>query len=443
MNVPNHEPPQGYICYRCQEKGHWIQLCPTNDDPDFEKKPRVKRTTGIPRSFLKTIDKPPALLANDGTVDDTKAPSGIMINAEGQYVIAEPDKKSWEQFQAKTKTSAAAQKAAAQGDKELQERGLECSMDKRIFIDPMKTPCCGKTFCNTCITDALIESDFTCPACQADDVLIDNLIPDTEVSKKIEEYLEEKNAKKESELSSPNSPTVVAVDSPVTAPVEEETSTAVKSPSPTSVQASPRAKSATPEKESTPPKESDEVSAVSKKRPAEEELENPKDPKGPKVLQDQQVEAPNMMNMPMMTGFGGMPNMFANGNDMSHMGMMNNFGMGNPMMGAMGMNVNMGMNPMMNFGGMPGMGMMGMGGMPNMAMGMGMMNGMGGNMMNGMGMNSGYNGNVQGQFSNQQKTVFAQPLPSEEDSPYMRKPVNPHRHQGRQRRVRPSDYREL
>jgi protein MPE1 len=47
------------------------------------------------------------------------------------------------------------------------------------------------------------------------------------------------------------------------------------------------------------------------------------------------------------------------------------------------------------------------------------------------------------QFSNQQKTVFAEPLPNEEDNAYFRKPVNPHRHQGRQRRIRPSDYREL
>jgi hypothetical protein len=80
----------GYVCYRCGEKGHWIKECPTNDDPNFENKPRIKRTTGIPRSFLKTVDKP--ALTGDGT-DDAKPPSGIMVNAEGQFVIAEPDSK--------------------------------------------------------------------------------------------------------------------------------------------------------------------------------------------------------------------------------------------------------------------------------------------------------------------------------------------------------------
>jgi len=98
------------------------------------------------------------------------------------------------------------------------------------------------------------------------------------------------------------------------------------------------------------------------------------------------------------------------------------------------------MNPMM---GMYGMGMMnGMGGMGMMNGGMnGQLNGN----MNGGGLNAGANGNgiAPGQFSNQQKTIFAEPLPNEEDNAYFRKPVNPHRHQGRQRRARPSDYREL
>ena len=66
QNVPDHEPPNGYICYRCGNKGHWIQLCPTNDDPDFDNRPRVKRTTGIPRSFLQKVDKSVILAANRG-----------------------------------------------------------------------------------------------------------------------------------------------------------------------------------------------------------------------------------------------------------------------------------------------------------------------------------------------------------------------------------------
>lgn len=116
-----------------------------------------------------------------------------MVNAEGDFVIAEPDKASWEQFQAKANSSSTANAPLAE-NKEVQEQGLECSIDKKMFIEPMKTPCCQKTFCNDCITNALIESDFVCPACQSEGVLIDDLQPDEETSKKIQEYLKEKES---------------------------------------------------------------------------------------------------------------------------------------------------------------------------------------------------------------------------------------------------------
>jgi protein MPE1 len=468
-NVPDHEPPTGYICYRCGEKGHWIQVCPTNEDPNFDNKPRVKRTTGIPRSFLKTVEKPVAL-SGDGTTDDVKPPSGVMVNAEGEFVIAEPDKASWEQFQAKTKSSAAAQRAAALGDKELQDRGLECSIDKRIFIDPMKTPCCEKTYCNDCITNALIESDFTCPGCQTDGVLIDDLKPDDETSTKIKRYLEEKsNAKKEKERS--KSPSVKAETPPSI--VQDKAKTKSPSPAP---EPAPTTQETIQEKPKSPPKA--EATIVNdeqkgKKRPADEVLENPKIPKGPKAMQQQEDQNQAMLKQQqnMMNSMPGFPNMpfdmsqqfFPNNGfgGMPNMNMMNNFGMGmgNPMMG---MNQMMGVNgyggfPNMNgmnmYGGVGGYG--GMGPMGNNGMN-GVMNGGG---MNGGGMNGGLGRGTSGPatgtsstttgagaaggFSNQQKSVFSEPLLNEEDNAYFRKPVNPHRHQSRQRRARPSDYREL
>jgi protein MPE1 len=395
---------------------------------------RIKRTTGIPRSFLKTVEKP-AALTSDGTTDETKGPSGIMVNAEGEFVIAEPDKASWEQFQAKTKSSAAAQKAAAMGDKELQDKGLECSIDKRIFIDPMKTPCCEKTYCNDCITNALIESDFTCPGCQTDGVLIDDLKPDTETSAKIKTYLEEKTAaKKEKERS--KSPSIKDETETATLDVKKENGTPTAARESPSAVKSPKASTTSP---TIKPAVNSEAPA-SKKRPADELLENPKIPKGPKAMQQQEaqkamMQQQAMMNgMPAMPGFPNMPfdmsQQFGNGfMPMNNMGMMNNF---MPNMMGMPMNPMMGMN---NFGfpGMNGMGF-GMGGFQG---GMGMMNG-------------GFNGNVNGGFANAngggglQATGFVEPAQGDGDGDaYFRKPVNPHRHQGRQRKARPSDYREL
>lgn len=461
--MPDHEPPTGYICYRCGEKGHWIQVCPTNDDPNFDNKPRVKRTTGIPRSFLKTVEKPVAL-TNDGTTDDTKAPSGVMVNAEGEFVIAEPDKASWEQFQAKTKSSAAAQKAAASGDKELQDRGLECSIDKRLFIDPMKTPCCEKTYCNDCITNALIESDFTCPGCGSDEVLIDNLKPDEEMSAKVKAYLDEKDVSKKQKESS-NSPSVKAEKMDITNasiidPIANEVTAKIVSKSPSPVQSPSPLKS--PNSPISDEKFENPVvhgaPSGPKKRPADELLENPRIPKGPKAMQQQEVQRQTQLQQQaMMNGMGGFPNMPFDMSGQQYGG--NGFGMNmngmNMMNGYIGMPLGMSMPPMMGMGSTmmnPMMGMNGFpmnGGFPNMNT-MGMYgNGMGyGGNMNGMGVaaNNGgpmSNGGNAGIFPNQQKTVFATPLPSEEDNAYFRKPVNPHRHQGRQRKARPSDYREL
>lgn len=443
-NVPDHEPPNGYVCYRCGQKGHWIQVCPTNDNPEFDNRPRVKRTTGIPRSFLKTVDKS-TLQQTGADGEEVKPPAGVMVNADGEFVIAEPDKASWDKYQAKTKSSAAAQKVASAGDKELEENGLLCTIDKRMFIDPMKTPCCEKTYCNDCITNALIESDFVCPSCQQDGVLIDDLKPDDETSTKIQAYLKERESSKAKERSkSPlavKSPSQASSNNKETPPADPKgQSTApekTKSPTPSSA-ASKSSSGETTQKSGTPvlPSGSSETpkpqDMASKKRPADELLENPKIPKGPKAMQRAQEAkgVPNMMPQGMNGMNGLMPNMMPfpmNGFPQPNMSMP-------PMM--------MGMNPMMN----P---MMAMNGMFNPAAFQGMNNnGMfGGNFggMNGNGMGGMNGANMNGGFNHQSQQPHRPNFttPNNDSDAYFRKPVNPGRHQNRQRRVRPSDYREL
>ena len=467
--VPAHAPPTGYICYRCGDKGHWIQECPTNDNPEYDNKPRVKRTTGIPRSFLKTIEKP-AALTNDGLTDASNQPSGVMVNAEGDFVVAVADQASWEQFQAKNKSSAAAQEAAKTGSKDLQQRGLECPIDKRLFVDPSKTPCCSKTYCNECITNALIEGDLTCPGCQSDGILIDNLIPDKEVIAKIKAYHEEKESA-DAARTRTESPAENTGNLP-----PAETTPNVKSQPPSSV-----AKLSSPDSASM-------VKTNSKKRPADGELENDRIPKGPTAMRKQpqqpeqqqvaQSQQPQlgifdptnqaaMMGFPPNMPFPPMPGFPGDLFNPSMMGMSNgnNFmGMGMSMAPMMGMPNGM-VNPMMmpnsafgalnggNFGGMMSFTPMpdatnygggyqqsmmsnGGGAYGNQAMGMGgqmqtNMNGGGGGQI-GLGMNLGFNG--QGYAGN---------VGQVEDDAYFRQPVNPHRHQARQRRMRPSDYQEL
>ncbi|KKY24569.1 putative retinoblastoma-binding protein [Phaeomoniella chlamydospora] len=514
-NVPEGEPPHGYVCYRCGQKGHWIQACPTNSDPNFKGPVKIKRTTGIPRSFLTKVEKP----KGDGT--DLSELQGVMVNADGDFVIAHSDEKTWKQYQEKQKQAAEAQMAVA-SNKELQNRGIECPIDKRMFVEPMKTPCCGRTYCGDCITNALIENDLVCPGCSTDGVLIDNLVEDTDAKEKIKEYEAWKLQQKAEE---PQSPAVPAVASPTRnghVPVDIKSPRSPRSPS--SQQNNSKFPSATINGEATTSKKrsadeaaepgspttstapimkrqksSDSTTSRAEKKADEEDkveatitsqlafetantethstasssmpqqtpqsLESFMPPDFTQMMTSQAGNVSNATGFPNMpSSFPGMPNMNM---PFPMPGMPNMNGMN-----GMNMNMNMGMNmgmPMMN----PMMmaGMMGMQGNPmGMPRGMNGMNGMSNGWNNGN-QHNGNNWNNQ-QHPQQQQNHYGTPkFPNQQrsggagmnngmngfnggvpaaggtlsggDSPYMRQPVNPHRHLNRGKRVRPSDYREL
>lgn len=50
-------PSSNYVCHRCNKPGHWIDQCPTNGDPTYDKI-KVRAPTGIPRSMLRQVDAP-------------------------------------------------------------------------------------------------------------------------------------------------------------------------------------------------------------------------------------------------------------------------------------------------------------------------------------------------------------------------------------------------
>ena len=63
-------PPQNYTCNRCRQKGHFIYDCPL--DKFAKEGNSVKRSTGIPRSFLQAASA------------DTP---GAKINPQGKFVL--------------------------------------------------------------------------------------------------------------------------------------------------------------------------------------------------------------------------------------------------------------------------------------------------------------------------------------------------------------------
>ncbi|KAK6520618.1 E3 ubiquitin-protein ligase rbbp6 [Arthrobotrys conoides] len=391
--APSHPPPTGYVCYRCGEKGHWIQQCPTNADPNFDGRPRVKRTTGIPKSFLKTVEKPVITDEDDGK------PVSVMVNADGEYVVAEPDRASWEQYQQKTKAAGLTGEAAAEA-KILEEKGLACPIDNKLFKDAVKTPCCKKTYCDDCIQNALVESDLVCPNCDTKEVLLDRLIPDTETRERVKEYLDSKRAaseEKEKEKSKSPTPAKAAI-------VKTEPGVKKESGTPKLEAAKPVDAVLAP---SNPKKRSAEDDGTSMKRSASA-ASNDSGSKRLKPSPTQQIaiipntgNSPAMQNVALATNgivqtqnqnqqhsMGFSQNGFMGGGGGGGGGNMNGFDFNNNNMGNM-MNNNNNNNNVMGFnnnnmGNMSGMNMNNMG--MNMGMGMSMNSGMMNNNMS-----SGYN----------------------------------------------------
>lgn len=88
-------PSHNYVCHRCNRPGHWIDQCPTNGDPMFDRI-KVRAPTGIPRSMLRQVDAP-----ESGT--------GLQ-DSSGQFVTLQPNE---EEFARQTVGLRMSQAAAA------------------------------------------------------------------------------------------------------------------------------------------------------------------------------------------------------------------------------------------------------------------------------------------------------------------------------------------
>jgi protein MPE1 len=179
-STPHHQQadkplPPSYVCYRCGQKGHWIQDCPTNNDREFDNKPRIKRTTGIPRSFLKAVDNP----------SGARIGQGVMVTPEGGYVVAQPDSASWQRQTSKSKSLSEAEVR----ERPSKDPAIVCSIDNRIFRDAVKTPCCGTAYCEDCIQTYLLEKDFICPSCASKVASLDKLAIDKPTRTRVADYI--------------------------------------------------------------------------------------------------------------------------------------------------------------------------------------------------------------------------------------------------------------
>lgn len=192
-------PPPGYMCYRCGAKDHWIKNCPTNLDPNFEGK-RIRRTTGIPKKFLKSVEIDPMTMTSE-----EMAEKKIMVTDDGKFVVQVADQHSWEDYQRKQqlqKIAVREQDAAWLPNRFEDLPGhLKCPLTGGLIREAVRTnECCKEAMSKIRMEDELLKSDFVCPLCGAKDILLDSLVPDDELNKQVSDFLKTHGGKSSGSL---------------------------------------------------------------------------------------------------------------------------------------------------------------------------------------------------------------------------------------------------
>ncbi|XP_076053885.1 something that sticks like glue isoform X2 [Oratosquilla oratoria] len=137
--------PKEYKCYKCHQYGHWVSMCPLNNQD-------LRKSTGIPSKFLKEVTDPNT--------------PGVMITPAGKFVISLLNAEE-ENEDRPTPT-----------EKPPPSEELLCSLCKELMRDAVIISCCTDAFCDDCIRNRLLESEeHECPSCKEKGVGPDTLIP--------------------------------------------------------------------------------------------------------------------------------------------------------------------------------------------------------------------------------------------------------------------------
>lgn len=117
------QPPPNYTCFRCGQKGHYIQFCPTNNDKSYDIV-RLRNPTGIPKAFLVPTSS-----------EQVPEAASKLVTNEG-LVQVQPQTQEWNRMKG--------------GIRKAVPNSLVCGACNSVYRDPVRTNC-GHSFCNGCV----------------------------------------------------------------------------------------------------------------------------------------------------------------------------------------------------------------------------------------------------------------------------------------------------
>ncbi|MES1902718.1 MAG: E3 ubiquitin-protein ligase rbbp6, partial [Paramarteilia canceri] len=152
-------PSDSYTCYRCRNKGHYIQFCPKRDNNklDLNDNPKLqnhiqatkylKTNHGIPSSFMTKVSDPSIVGARrliDGTLGVNIKDSMALIQGCKEKVPFSSEEKGNSLY-------------LDDLDSKFSNEML-CPICQNLFDSAVVTPCCGHSFCDFCIRSHLLEN---------------------------------------------------------------------------------------------------------------------------------------------------------------------------------------------------------------------------------------------------------------------------------------------